>query len=421
MAIKKLFSHQVFTQGSLSPYRILPLTFSAIVLILFQIFTFLPKTFENLVFTFYVVLLIIHLQSIDKTIFNSYFIFYNSSFSKLMQKYTEVQYVGKIDSSVKCWLEQNQRFADLFNGVFFDEKQIIRPQDLVELNGESNFVFKDKNGKQRNIQRFRDIIKGWNGMILRGILAVEYQNMVHYAMPVKNMMMDSLTYADQIRKTWSEIREEDKRNLMGLPGFFSRFRKEDSLIPVVTLVLYCGDDWDGHMDLHSMFNIDNAQEHVELSDFIDKYVPNYHINLFNPTKDNNLSKFITDLQIVFGMLQYKHNKKELLHFINDNHSFFSSVDYDTCNAITELLNTDKIFKVNEVKKEGNDMCKALDDLYNDGIEIGHASGLKEGRASGLKEGHEISIINLIRKGKLSIEDGAEELEISIDELKLKMA
>lgn len=117
--------------------------------------------------------------------------------------------------------------------------------------------------------------------------------------------------------------------------------------------------------------------------------------------------------MVFGMLKYKHNKKELQHFINDNHSFFCSVDYDTCNAITALLNTDKIFKIDDVKKEGNDMCKALDDLYNDGIERGHASGLKEG--------HEISIINLIKKGKLSIEDGAEELEISIDELKVKMA
>ena len=39
--------------------------------------------------------------------------------------------------------------------------------------------------------------------------------------------------------------------------------------------------------------------------FFEKYIPNYHINLFNALKEKEFSKFITDSQIVFDMLQYK--------------------------------------------------------------------------------------------------------------------
>ena len=70
------------------------------------------------------------------------------------------------------------------------------------------------------------------------------------------------------------------------------------------------------------------------------------------------------------MLKYRYDKEGLHKFIDNNQAYFSSVDYDTYNVITTLLNTEKIFQYDtEIKKEGNDMCKALDDLYNDGIDI----------------------------------------------------
>ena len=69
--------------------------------------------------------------------------------------------MGKKDISVKTWFKDNRRFADLFNGVCFEGKQVINPDDLVELDGESDLVLRDKNGKRKYIQRYRDIVKGW--------------------------------------------------------------------------------------------------------------------------------------------------------------------------------------------------------------------------------------------------------------------
>ena len=114
------------------------------------------------------------------------------------------------------------------------------------------------------------------------------------------------------------------------------------------------------------------------------------------------------------MLKYRYDKEGLHKFIDNNRAYFSSVDYDTCNVITTLLNTEKIFQYDtEIKKEGNDMCKALDDLYNDGIERGIEQGIERGIFQ--------TIIKLVSQGKLTLEEGALELGISADELKAKMA
>ncbi|MBQ9935386.1 MAG: hypothetical protein IJO70_06025 [Lachnospiraceae bacterium] len=114
------------------------------------------------------------------------------------------------------------------------------------------------------------------------------------------------------------------------------------------------------------------------------------------------------------MLKYKDDKKKLKQYVNENRQYFSSLDYESCNAVTALLETDKLFlDSTKIQKEGNDMCKAIDDIYNDGVELGMEKGMEKGNLQ--------TIINLITKGKLTLEDGAEELGISIEDLKMRLA
>ena len=39
--------------------------------------------------------------------------------------------MGKADISVNNWLEEKERFADLFNGVIFEGKQVIQPNEAM--------------------------------------------------------------------------------------------------------------------------------------------------------------------------------------------------------------------------------------------------------------------------------------------------
>lgn len=70
---------------------------------------------------------------------------------------------------------------------------------------------------------------------------------------------------------------------------------------------------------------------------LQKYIPDYHINLVDAGKIDNLECFQSDLQVILGMLKYRNNKEVQI-----------------------------------------DMCKALDDLYNDGITQGIKQGIEEG-------------------------------------------
>ena len=45
--------------------------------------------------------------------------------------------MGKADVILKQWLRNKVRFADLFNAVVFDGEQVIKPEELEELNSES--------------------------------------------------------------------------------------------------------------------------------------------------------------------------------------------------------------------------------------------------------------------------------------------
>ena len=57
---------------------------------------------------------------------------------------------------------------------------------------------------------------------------------VHYAMPVKKILYDSMQYARQVTKAHNQ----EKGNKPSSGEFLSGFYKTDRLIPVVTLVIY---------------------------------------------------------------------------------------------------------------------------------------------------------------------------------------
>ncbi len=99
---------------------------------------------------------------------------------------------------------------------------------------------------------------------------------------------------------------------------------------------------------------------------LQKYIPDYYINLFDAGKIDNLECFQSDLQVILGMLKYRNNKSALQNYITEHSSYFSCIDTETYQAIPAFLHSEQILKKythnnNEVQL---DMCKALDDFNN---------------------------------------------------------
>ena len=328
--------------------------------------------------------------------------------------------MGKNDINVNQWLEDEERFADLFNGFLFSGEQIIRPDELAPCDSRSQTLLpvvasKEKSAgrarsvrgrsiqtrsvQSRSVQRSRDIVKRWNRGVDLAILACENQDKIHYAMPVRTMIYDGLTYHDQIRKLRSQRKKnpketDDTSRSLTSEEFLSHFRKDDKLIPCITLVFYYDEKtWDGALDLYDMFQIDPVFQDSEI---LKKYVPGYHVNLIDAGNISQLERFHTDLQQIFGVLQYRGKKEEIQKYIYDNSDYFQYIDKESYEALRVFMHSEKMLRdVDELKsrKEGTvDMCQALIELYqdgvNEGLETGRQEGLKAGRQEGLEAGRQ---------------------------------
>ena len=185
--------------------------------------------------------------------------------------------------------------------------------------------------------------------------------------------------------------------------YLSRFRKKDRLIPIISLVFYYGSEpWDGPVDLYDMFQLEGTKEEKEI---LEKYLPNYKINLVDAERVEDVEKFSDDLQVILTMLRYRDSKEELTDYINENKKFFQNVDYETSQAMKAFLNMKQIPGEAEHKEEMIDMCKAIQEMYDDGVK----DGIQKGKIELLKE----QIQRKLKKEKTPTQI-AEELEESVE-------
>lgn len=311
--------------------------------------------------------------------------------------------MAKKAAIVGQWMKNRRRFANVFNAKIFDGVQVIKPEELEPIEGETHILLQTKDGKKQEIHRYRDITMRWKGKMDLMILACENQDKIHYAMPVRTMIYDGLSYVQQMKLMW-DLRDEDDE--ITDDEFLSKFCKDDKICPVITLVFYFGEkEWDASLDLYGMFDIESM---IRTNDDLRKYIPNYTINLIDAERIENLEVYQKDLQVIFGLLKCRKDKKKLRQYVEDNQEFFKSVDEDTGVAISSFINSESVMNKMKNQNEGGkvNMCKAMEDWA------------AEERA----EGREENLVNLIRKklekGKdiATIADEIEETEDVVRQL-----
>mgnify|MGYP000058424050 CR=1 FL=1 len=323
--------------------------------------------------------------------------------------------MGKADVNVNIWLSEKKRFANLFNGVIYGGRQVILPEDLEEVNPVSSVSVKNRAGKTKNMKKYRDIIMKWRNQATLVLLANESQDKIHYAMPHKVMLYDGMDYETQIRNNWKNFNDRRKQNKKaGQPlehltagEYLSQFRKKDRLIPIISLVFYYGSEpWDGPVDLYDMFQLESTKEENEI---LEKYLPNYKINLVDAERLEDVEKFSDDLQVILTMLKYRKDKDGLRNYVNENKKFFQKVDHETSQAMKTFLNMKQIPGETENEEEIINMCEAIQEMYDDGVRDGMKRGIQQGRDDLLKE----KVKRKLQKQK-SLEQIADELEEDVN-------
>ena len=177
------------------------------------------------------------------------------------------------------------------------------------------------------------------------------------------------------------------------------------MIPIISLVFYYGSKpWDGPVDLYDMFQLEGTKEENEI---LEKYLPNYKINLVDAERLKDVEKFSDDLQVILTMLRYRDSKEELTDYINENKKFFQNVDYETSQAMKAFLN---------MKQIPGEAEQAIQEMYDDGVKDGIQKGVERGIAAvirtcrNLNVSEEDTLNNVQREYELSMEEAKKYLE-----------
>lgn len=273
--------------------------------------------------------------------------------------------MGQADIVMKEYMREPHVFADAFNFLLYDGRQVIKPSELKELDtAEMMYIFGGGAPKRgTGVQKYRDILKYVT--VMSGakaayiLLGVENQTDIHYAMPVKNMVYDAMQYAEQVSRIASDHRNNSNKGTMSSAEFLSGFTREDRLQPVITLVRI---------------------------------------------SQNDFKKFASSLREVLNYIKYSKDEKGLARLLEEDERL-KKLEVEAARVIETITHTD--FAIDE-KTEVVNVCQAVEDM------------MKTREQKGRELGQRDMLVQLVRKGLLSVADAASEAGLSCEAFEREM-
>ena len=280
-----------------------------------------------------------------------------------------------MDAEGKRYLSNPVFFADAFNYLLYDGEQVIRPEELRELDT-TELTVPYGNDARVPVQKYRDLLKLWNAMMdesaIYVILGAELQDKVYYGMPVKDGLYDMLGYSKQIaesKRSYKKAAADGKgagddgqadgegeitvengvlKIKLTSEEFLSGLRKDDKLVPIITAVVYFKDKpWDGPRSLYDMLNIPNEA--------MKRFIPNYWINLISPADmdDEEFEKFRTDLGLAMKVIKHQSDDADQVIMATGH----QKIDRETAEFLNRAVNLKLEY---EEESGGVDMCLAME-------------------------------------------------------------
>lgn len=281
----------------------------------------------------------------------------------------------KADVVVKNYWRNNEQFADFFNAVLYEGKQVIKPDELEDMDTEESYVSENKKYVE-SVLASRDNIKirkkSTKHDVDLCILGMESQEHIHYAMPMRVMGYDYGSYKKQYDS--NAVKYKIAKGLSD-DEFISKMKRTDKFIPIITIVIYYGEKaWDGAVSLQGMLDIPEDMK---------AFINDYKMNLVEARKNNLKLHNINnkDLFNLFGILLNRNGNLNEIKEKAINYAAEHKVEKSVIMTVTGAVNC-KI-DYNMLEKEADaDMCTVFEETRKEGeakaiIELGFEFGLSE--------------------------------------------
>ena len=270
----------------------------------------------------------------------------------------------KSDTILKTFWKNNQRFADLFNTVLFEGNPVLKPNDLQEVDTDVSSIIKF-NGHAETVQRILDVVRKTAYGVDFIIWGLENQEKIHYAMPLRHMIGDSLIYLKEYNEIAAKNRKEKEYSTSD--EFLSALKKDDRLHPVISLCIYYGEkEWDGPFNLLDM---------LVIPEYLKPLVSDYRMNLIQVRQSENLCFQNQDISIVFDMIRSIYNKDyETFHEMYKDKTMSTELGLTVGSVVKSQAIINEVMKMEEKRSEV-DMCDALQRWFDEAVQKGKIEGV----------------------------------------------
>ncbi|MBD5547920.1 MAG: transposase [Lachnospiraceae bacterium] len=273
------------------------------------------------------------------------------------------------------FFSDNERYADIINGIGCDGVPFVKGKDLQELDTKVSFGKWNGFGRRQKLRKmlYRDMVRKTPFGINFAIIGIENQEEIDYALPLRVLCYDAGEYEKQAVR----IRKEVRRNRKGLSSgeYLYGFRKDSRLFPTVTFVLYYGEkEWDGAKDIYGLLDFTDIPKRLR------EKISNYRIHVVEVRKLKDTDLFKTDVKQVFDFIRFSKDKEKLRDLMSTDLSY-AYLDEDAYDMVASYAGEEEMFKIKDKYKKGGkvNMCQGLrewmEDERNAGLEAGKAEML----------------------------------------------
>ena len=258
-------------------------------------------------------------------------------------------------------------FADIFNGLLFDGREVVRESELEDARTESQLKIAGEIHEQE-----RDVAKYWkNGELRLAFCGLENQTQQDADMPLRVIGYDGASYKEQVNLHTSERRQR----LPLTPAY-----------PAVTLVLYFGETpWTAPRSLRERLDVLPAE--------LAPYIQDYRIHVFEIAflTPEQLKRFKSDFRLVADFVIQKRTKQDydppddVIRHVDEVLKLLSAITGDQ--RLVDLEET-----LTEAEKEERTMCTIVDKWIQqgrqEGLQAGHPEVYQAGQQAGRQEGRQ---------------------------------
>ena len=279
------------------------------------------------------------------------------------------------DRAAKNFFSDPKIFSEFVNLSLFNGEERIKAEDLREIDPVNSTVFTKNKSLEVLVDNLYDSTVKESDENVYAIIGLESQAYSDKHMVIRAGIASLLIYDNQI----ANIKEGEK------------------LKPVYIIVFNMLDrKWSNATDLRKLL----SDEAIKVFGY-PLVNAGYYVLDPHELKGEKINKISKPLKLVLNIIKNQRDKKELLSYINSEEAF-KNLDYKTA----KLLET--IMKVDIPNDGGYNMCKAIEDIKNDG------------KLEGLLEGEVKTLYELTRDGIITKETAANKLNITVKKFEKDM-